>query len=197
MIKPAERIEWPKIIIFKPNPFLITRKMIWLPNKLMAGIECTDILTGNKCTKKTLPSPLGGPMHRGAFCQSSFQWIYYYSNNKLTRKETHKSHLSAMSHKSIKMQRKPMPQCPCLKIYTLEWNSFHQLSKLIQRSCNSLKGHNIHLSVTLFWLSKQCSKVHQNKLMTNLIWTQPIQKLHIRFLIPSSYLLSCTTFQSH
>ena len=56
-----------------------------------------------------------------------------------------------MSHKSIKMQRKPMPQCPCLKIYTLEWNSFHQVSKQIQRSCNSLKRNNI-LCITFLWL---------------------------------------------
>ena len=34
MIKPAERIEQPKRIIFKPNPFLITRQMIWLPKKI-------------------------------------------------------------------------------------------------------------------------------------------------------------------
>ena len=36
------------------------------------------------------------PIHRGAFCQSSFRWIYYYGNNKSTGKETSKSHLCAI-----------------------------------------------------------------------------------------------------
>ena len=37
------------------------------------------------------------PMHRGAFCQFPFRWIYYYGSNKSTRKETGKTHLCAMS----------------------------------------------------------------------------------------------------
>ena len=35
-------------------------------------------------------------MHRGAFCQFSFRWIYYYGSNKSTGKETGKTHLYAM-----------------------------------------------------------------------------------------------------
>ena len=35
-------------------------------------------------------------LHRGAFCQSSFWWIYYYDSNKSTRKEIGKSHLCAL-----------------------------------------------------------------------------------------------------
>ena len=35
-------------------------------------------------------------LHRGAFCQCSFRWIYYYGSNKSTRKETGKSHLCAL-----------------------------------------------------------------------------------------------------
>ena len=31
-------------------------------------------------------------MHRGAFCQFSFQWIHYYGSNKSTGLETGKSH---------------------------------------------------------------------------------------------------------
>ena len=34
-------------------------------------------------------------VHRGAFCQFPFWWIYYYSSNKSTRKETGKTHLCA------------------------------------------------------------------------------------------------------
>jgi hypothetical protein len=36
------------------------------------------------------------PLHGGAFCQSSFQWIYYYGSNKSTGKEIGKSHLCAL-----------------------------------------------------------------------------------------------------
>ena len=32
-------------------------------------------------------------VHRGAFCQFPFRWIYYYGNNKSTGKETGKMHL--------------------------------------------------------------------------------------------------------
>ena len=39
------------------------------------------------------------PLHRGAFCQSSLQWIYYYGNNKSTGKETGKTHLCALHDK--------------------------------------------------------------------------------------------------
>ena len=35
-------------------------------------------------------------VHWGAFCQSSFQWIYYYGRNKSTGKEIGKSHLFAL-----------------------------------------------------------------------------------------------------
>ena len=39
---------------------------------------------------------LVNPLHRGAFCQFPFQWIYYYGSNKSTRKETGKMHLCAL-----------------------------------------------------------------------------------------------------
>ena len=35
-------------------------------------------------------------MHRGAFCQFSSRWIYYYGVNKSNGKETGKTHLCAM-----------------------------------------------------------------------------------------------------
>ena len=38
-------------------------------------------------------------VHRYAFCQSSFRWIYYYSSNKSTGKETGKTHLCAVFKK--------------------------------------------------------------------------------------------------
>ena len=36
------------------------------------------------------------PMHRGAFCQFPFQWIYYYHRSKSTENKTGKTHLCAM-----------------------------------------------------------------------------------------------------
>ena len=33
------------------------------------------------------------PVHRGAFCQFPFRWIYFYTSNKFTGKETGKTHL--------------------------------------------------------------------------------------------------------
>ena len=42
-------------------------------------------------------------LHRGAFCQFSFWWIYYYGSIKSTGKETDKMHLCALvCQKSMK-----------------------------------------------------------------------------------------------
>ena len=38
-------------------------------------------------------------MHRGAFCQFPFRWIYFYGSNKFTGKETGKMHLCTMFEK--------------------------------------------------------------------------------------------------
>ena len=38
-------------------------------------------------------APVCTTMHRGAFCQFTFQWIDYYGSNKSTGKETSKLHL--------------------------------------------------------------------------------------------------------
>ena len=35
-------------------------------------------------------------LHRGAFCQIPFRWIYYYGSNESTRKETGTMHLCAL-----------------------------------------------------------------------------------------------------
>ena len=35
-------------------------------------------------------------VHRGAFCQFTFWWIYYYGSNESTGKESGKTHLCAM-----------------------------------------------------------------------------------------------------
>ena len=35
-------------------------------------------------------------LHRGAFCQFPFRWIYYYGSNKSTGKKTGKMHICAL-----------------------------------------------------------------------------------------------------
>ena len=49
--------------------------------------------------------------HRGAFCQFAFWWIYYYGNNKFTRKETGETHICVFTvlwlAKLPACQRKP------------------------------------------------------------------------------------------
>ena len=42
-------------------------------------------------------APRRASLHKGAFCQFTFQWIHYYDSNKSTGLETGKSHLCAMS----------------------------------------------------------------------------------------------------
>ena len=39
-------------------------------------------------------------LYRGAFCQITFRWIYYYGSNTSTRKETGKTHLCAVVQSS-------------------------------------------------------------------------------------------------
>ena len=48
----------------------------------------------------------------GAFCQSSFRWIYYYDDDKFTGKETNKSHLCAVY---LRSSIGPMYGLECLK----------------------------------------------------------------------------------
>ena len=48
---------------------------------------------GQQSLMKTFHKEANTPLHRGAFCQSSFWWIYFYGSNKSTGKETDKSHL--------------------------------------------------------------------------------------------------------
>ena len=52
-----------------------------------------------KAKQKVIQNSLGRvsffgnqPLHRGAICQFTFPWIYYYGSNKSTGKETGKTH---------------------------------------------------------------------------------------------------------
>ena len=49
------------------------------------------------CHYNSMLTPINTTMHRSAFCQSSFWWIYYWRNSSIsTGKETGKTHLCAM-----------------------------------------------------------------------------------------------------
>ena len=41
------------------------------------------------------------PVHRGAFCQIPFRWIYYYGSTKSTGKETGKTNLCAVGWRNV------------------------------------------------------------------------------------------------
>ena len=45
------------------------------------------------------------PLHRDAFCQFLFRWIYYYGSNKSTGKETAKTHLCALYYHVMVLAR--------------------------------------------------------------------------------------------
>ena len=50
--------------------------------------------------------PTSLSLHRGAFCQFPFRWIYYYGGNKSTGKETGKMHLCAVIEKLVGLFQK-------------------------------------------------------------------------------------------
>ena len=124
MIKSAERIERLKRIIFKPNTFLITRQMIWLPKKIDDRNRMHWHFDREQMHKKNLPSPLGEPI----------------------------------SHKSIKMQRKPMP--PTLVWEFIPWNGI-AFTKLASWS----KDLAIHSKATIFFASPFCDFILTFKTM--------------------------------
>ena len=58
--------------------------------------QITNLSKRNKSQSKSHLTNPGLTMHRGAFCQFPFRWIYYYGSNKSTGKETGKTHLCAL-----------------------------------------------------------------------------------------------------
>ena len=45
------------------------------------------------------------PVHRGAFCQFPFRWIYYYGSIKSTGKKTGKTHLCAVYNSILRFAK--------------------------------------------------------------------------------------------
>ena len=64
------------------------QKMNWLQDLVM----CWDLLLQAESMY------VSHAVHRGAFCQFPFQWIYYCHGSKSTGKETDKTHLCAVSY---------------------------------------------------------------------------------------------------
>ena len=52
-------------------------------------------------------------VHRGAFCQFPFRWIYYYGRNKSTGKETGKTHLCGVGWGWLGMPRRTQGTYSC------------------------------------------------------------------------------------
>ena len=78
----------------------ITAIAVNLPERKLA--KCTSVHCMKWSPKKSTTSTqwkilkiwaISPTVHRGAFCQFPFRWIYYYSSNKSTGKETGKTHL--------------------------------------------------------------------------------------------------------
>ena len=59
-----------------------------------------DILVSSILPKNE--QKISAPVHRGAFCQFLFRWIYYYGRNKSNGKETGKMHLCAVGYTKAK-----------------------------------------------------------------------------------------------
>ena len=82
------------------------------------SIECPNLTyiinqSQPECTILTVPSinlmpmeqrSLNSTVHRGAFFQFPFRWIYYYGSNESNGKETRKTHLCAPLQKSTRQQ---------------------------------------------------------------------------------------------
>ena len=60
------------------------------------------------------------PLHRGAFCQFPFRWIYCYGNNKSTGKETGKTLLCAL-HCSLYFQLVLTRLSPESTVFIFSW----------------------------------------------------------------------------
>ena len=59
------------------------------------------MLNSPEGTTSKSPFEINKAVHRSAFCQFPFRWIFYYGSNKSTRKETGKMHLCAVGEKRI------------------------------------------------------------------------------------------------
>ena len=67
--------------------------------------------------------------HRGAFCQFSFRWMYYYGSNKANGKETGKTHLCALfAYIAVRwnLDLRKISTCKFTYIWHLPVQSIHQ-----------------------------------------------------------------------
>ena len=133
------------------------------------------------------------PLHRGAFCQFPFQWIYFYGSNKSTWKETGKTHLCVVPY---------FP--PPVDIGSIEY-SIHLYSSPCLRdpNCGSKISGRSHFSlddrtwetfrknqslIIIWWLSSTfyfgclpCLSDVKNFVWTHLVKKIAIQQISIKF----------------
>ena len=74
-------------------------------------------------------------VHRSAFCQFPFRWIYYYGSNKSTGKEIGKTHLSA-----VKKFKQSQLQCQVRKL----WSDYTLCPPVVLLSHLNFVTQNIH-----------------------------------------------------
>ena len=156
------------------------------------------------------------PLHKDAFCQFPFRWIYYYVSNKSTGKETDKVHLCAVVRlpKNAQVFRIHFQDLlgPLLEIFFSAFVSVLICISKISSSLLTAKARaQLRTVIKLGWLSSKNStfgnslKTYLKKLwciiLTNfffkLKWHEfqpvnwlkfmPWQKLHIQFM-DSKYL---------
>ena len=56
---------------------------------------------GKEAVRTFMHTTVAPKLHRDAFCQFPFLWIYYYGSNKSTGKETGKTHLCAVTGQEL------------------------------------------------------------------------------------------------
>ena len=64
-------------------------------------IQKSKRIRGLPCSRRLPLHYHRDSVHRGAFYQFPFRWIYYYGSNKSTGKETGKTHLCALYYSSL------------------------------------------------------------------------------------------------
>ena len=102
-------------------------------------------------------------VHRGAFCQFPFRWVYYYGSNKSTGKETDKTHL-----------------CAVLPLFSQTFN-FTVVGVALQREA-PFKSHH-HLRPQSVTIQRRCSAIHDRSFVGFLlrISNACISKIHSYF----------------
>ena len=101
------------------------------------------------------------PVHRGAFCQFPFRWIYYCHSSKSTGKESGKTHLCAVHTKQVSHWPKHISELKQIPEWSRFQNQNDSKSKQLQK-CNMIQKHHRFQNETDFRI-KQIPEYHRFK----------------------------------